>query len=131
MKKVLQAVDCAPRGRGASFGSIWCGALYLREPFLSFELRILQGSHTEPLAVSMVCAAMEPALGAPATWRFFHAWLCPPWHEGSMKKKLQAVDCAPSGRGASLGSNEAEREPLPVKLKAASTESKAFPATEP
>ena len=35
-------------------------------PFLSSEAKILQGSNTEPLAVSMVCVAMEPALGAPA-----------------------------------------------------------------
>jgi len=38
--------------------------LNLQEPFLSFEPRIFQGSNTKPLAVSMVCAAMEPALGA-------------------------------------------------------------------
>jgi hypothetical protein len=53
-------------GRIASLGSIWCGALNLQEPFLSVELRILQGSNPQPLAVSMVCVAMEPALGAPS-----------------------------------------------------------------
>jgi hypothetical protein len=64
---MLQDVDFFARfGRIASFGSIWCGALNLQEPFLSFEFRILQGSKTQPLAVSMVCVAMEPALGAPA-----------------------------------------------------------------
>jgi hypothetical protein len=44
--------------------------------FLSSEAKSLQGSNTEPLAVSMACAAMEPAFGAPSTWRFHHASLC-------------------------------------------------------
>jgi len=68
MKNVLQAVDLsAPRGRGASLGSKWCGALNLQVPFLSSEARILPGSNTEPLAVSLACPAMEPAFGAPSS----------------------------------------------------------------
>jgi len=66
MKKCSKLLFFARFSRGAPLGSIWCGALKPQVPFLSSEAKILQGSNTQPLAVSMVCVVMEPALGAPA-----------------------------------------------------------------